>query len=92
MGQVGDQLQIKDLMLAELSQVSHTADPGTVGIGNIVETNVGSFCICVGAGKIEGLDAMAISRNAPMAIGLLGKSVGEFTRVNGKEIIINNVK
>lgn len=92
MDQVGKQLQLKEAMLAELLQITHNINGEDVGIGSIVKTDVGTFCICVGAGKIEGLDVIAISKMSPMAQELIGKSTGDRVVVNGKEIVINSIE
>lgn len=92
MDQVGKQLHIKETMLSEMAQIDHNSDSEIVGIGNIVETNIGSFCICTGIGMVEEIGVMAISRNTPMALGLIGKSVNDTFSVNGKEIVIKSIK
>jgi len=66
----------------------NVSDEEKVGIGKYVKTSVGDFFIGVALGKIkvDDLEFMAVSQEAPLVKFLIGKIVGEEILFNGKKI------
>lgn len=66
----------------------------TVRLGALVQTSIGLFYISIGAGKLytnEGLEFMAISPVAPIALALNGRHIGEEITFNGRLVRILDI-
>jgi transcription elongation GreA/GreB family factor len=77
-----------------LEQVSPSQKSTDIQLGSIVATHTGQkYYVAISAGKllIDGATYYAISPEAPVALLMLGKKVGDTFLLNGKEIQITEV-
>ena len=88
------QLAEAQSVVAELERINGSILHNKVTLGSLVITNNGSFLIAAGLGKIEldGATYFAISKKAPIAVQLLGKSAEDTFSVNGTEYLIHSIE
>jgi hypothetical protein len=65
----------------------------TIGLGSLIETNLGIYFIAIGIGLVKLSEAsyFVISPSAPVGKLFAGKQKGDTVKFNGKEIKILNV-
>lgn len=94
------QIDLNITRLNELDKLKQTldlitaADTITVAVpGSLVQTNLGSYYIAIGAGKIEvdGAFFYAISAASPIGTRLLGQKKGYKFDFNGKNYVIERI-
>ncbi|MEQ9164973.1 MAG: 3-oxoacyl-ACP synthase [Fulvivirga sp.] len=66
----------------------------TIEAGSLIITNLGTFFMSVGLGKVtmNEQDFFAIAPNSPIGAALLGKKKGDSIELNGRNYIIQGVK
>lgn len=64
-----------------------------IGLGSLIETNLGVFYITTGLGKImyKDISIFNLSLKAPISIGLIGKKGGDNFQFNSKTITILSI-
>ncbi|MTI39784.1 GreA/GreB family elongation factor, partial [Fulvivirga lutimaris] len=77
-----------------LSNLKGSAVTESIEAGSLITTNLGTFFMSVGLGKVtmNAQDYFAIAPNSPIGTALLGKKKGESIELNGRNYIIQDVK
>jgi hypothetical protein len=79
------QLAEAQMLVAELGRIDLKVKHSKAGLGALITTDRGIFLIAAGLGRVEweGATCFVISVKAPIALQLLGKTVGDEVRMNG---------
>lgn len=88
---VNSQKERWELMILQLDQIKTFTIADKVVSGSLVVTTIGSFYISIPLGKIDSLESQklyAISLDSPMSKSLIGHSVSDTVRLNGREFEI----
>lgn len=90
---INGQLDVLLYQKQVLSMLDTSLSSNVIAHGSLVQTDKGSFYISVSLGKINYTNDLsyAISDESPMALALIGKSVGDKVIVNTREIRITEV-
>ena len=80
------QLAEANTVLQMLGKLPPTLQPDVIGPGSLVETNLGTYYILVGIGKvpIDGNTYYCVSAGSPVAKALAGKKAGDSWSINGR--------
>ncbi|RZK21399.1 MAG: 3-oxoacyl-ACP synthase [Hymenobacter sp.] len=83
------QLHEAQQQLAAMQKINAQLPCATVRLGALARTSLGLFYISIGAGKLitaGGQEFMAVSTNAPIALALSGRGIGEEITFNGRQV------
>lgn len=80
-------------MRNELEQIECDCIDQKIGIGSLVETNMGYFYLAIALGKIdiEGRSIFVLSSTAPIGKLLMGKKKGESITFNDNKVNVLNI-
>lgn len=87
------QLEQEKSILHDLEKIYPTAQLKAIGSGSLVETSRGYFLIGAACGNVlvDDVAVFCISNHSPLAIQLIGKSVGDSVEVNSNRYAILSI-
>lgn len=93
MEKAGQQLHSVHQMKEILTKINISKNSKVAILGSIIKTNLGSYFLCISAGRIqlENEVYFAISTSSPIGKLLLGKKEGDALTWNGKRIMIEKI-
>lgn len=82
-----------DNQLFEFSKIDFDHHSEQIRIGSLVHTSIGTLFISVAYGKIifDQKNIMCLSAVSPLGKELLGKHKGQAIKINGQNVVINEV-
>lgn len=87
------QLEQEKSILHDLEKINPTAQLKVIGSGSLVETSRGYFLIGAACGNVlvDDVAVFCISNHSPLAIQLIGKSMGDSVEVNSNNYSILSI-
>ena len=89
-----EQLQESSKLKRVLSELNPDKKSASIGLGSLIETNIGVFYMSVSLGKlaVDNKDVFALSAVSPLGMALLKKQSGEEFEFNSRVIKIEAIK